>query len=349
MVMTNRFQTRPAKWTDVHSIVDLRNSSSQSTRGTDVTAVHWQKRHWYDEEIDLCTDTLLVLIGNQVVGYVELASKAPYILYEMVGAVHPDFRDQGIGTSLVRWAENKAMQSVHKAPDDAAVFIHNSLFDSNKPGRKLLESKNFKNVRDFVYLQIKMEQKPPDPEWSDGITVRPLHSEDWEKVGPALHEAFENHWGNIEYELNKKVEDEALEKPNPEKTDPEAFNPAYFNSPGFCFVAWDGDQVVGSCLCNAMTVEFPEAGYIGSLSIRRPWRKRGIGSALTLKALNAFFERETRYVITDTDGDSLTQAYRVYQKVGMEIFRREHVYEKIIRPGTDYVKRKMIEAKQDKV
>ena len=72
---------------------------------------------------------------------------------------------------------------------------------------------------------------------------------------------------------------------------------------------------------------------------RRPWRRRGIGRALTLHALNVFYERGTRQVLTDTDGDSLTKAYRVYQKAGMKIFRREHVYEKTIRPGRDFVKR----------
>ena len=46
--LTEKFQTRAADWTDVSAIVDLRNASSMSTRGTDVTAVHWQKRQWYD-------------------------------------------------------------------------------------------------------------------------------------------------------------------------------------------------------------------------------------------------------------------------------------------------------------
>jgi mycothiol synthase len=92
-------------------------------------------------------------------------------------------------------------------------------------------------------------------------------------------------------------------------------------------------------LCNATTVEFPEAGYIGSLSVCRPWRQRGIGSALILQALNEFFEQGTRRALTDTDGDGLTKAYNLYQKAGMKIFRREHVFEKTIRPGRDFVKR----------
>jgi mycothiol synthase len=237
--------------------------------------------------------------------------------------------------------ENRVQQTINEAPEGVAIFIQNSVFDDNHPGRNLLAASGFTIVRDFVHLQIDMSQKPPDPVWPEGIEVRLLESGDWEKVGPALYEAFDDHWGNIEYETGETEETDEGIKPDPQKTDPQAFDSAYFNSPGLCFVAWDGDQVAGSCLCNATTVEYPEAGYIGSLSIRRPWRQHGIGRALTLHALKTFYERGTTHVLTDTDGDSLTKAFRVYQKAGMHIFRREYVYEKMIRPGRDFVKRKL--------
>jgi len=276
-----------------------------------------------------------------VVAYVELVSESPFIIHEMAGAVHPNFRGQGIGTQLVRWAENRVQQTINEAPEGAAIFIQNSVFDDNHPGRNLLAACGFVIVRDFVHLQINMSQKLPDPVWPEGIEVRLLESGDWEKVGPALYEAFDDHWGNIEYETGETKETDEGIRRDPQKTDPEAFDSAYFNSPGLCFVAWDGDQVAGSCLCNATTVEFPEAGYIGSLSIRRPWRQHGIGRALTLHALKTFYERGSTHVLTDTDGDSLTKAFSVYQKAGMHIFRREYVYEKMIRSGRDFVKRKL--------
>ena len=339
--LSEKFQMRPAKWADVPAIVTLRNASSQDTRGTDVTAVHWQKRHWYDTNINLETDSLLVFAGETAIAYAELTSEAPFVIYEMVGAVHPDYRQQGLGTELVKWAENWVEQSLEKAPEGTAVFIQNSTFDSNQPGRDLLETHSYKIVRDFVYLQIFMDSKPPEPVWPDGIEVRPLQATDWDKVGLALHEAFMDHWGIVEYDEDESGEEASSTKPKPEETDPEAFDDAYFNSPGLCFVAWDGDEVAGSCLCNATTVEYPQAGYLGSLSIRRPWRRLGLGRALTLQALNAFYERGTTHVLTDTDGDGFTRAYRIYQIAGMEIFRRELVYEKTIRPGRDLVKRNL--------
>ena len=341
MIAKHRYQTRSAQWSDVSAIVALRNASSQSTRGKDVTAIHWQKRHWHESGLDLESDTVLVLDGVKAISYAELAGEPPYIVHEMAGAVHPAYRGQGLGTELIQWAETRAQQNLPHAPKEAAIFIQNSLFDSNQPGRELFDTYGFNVVREFIYLQIEMKTPPPKPTWPEGIDVRPLQNTDWSKVGPALSEAFRDHWGQIEYQADDPVEPAAKEKTDPSKKDPEAFDPKYFNSPGLCFVAWDGDQVAGSCLCNATTVEFPQAGYLGSLSVRRPWRGRGLGLALTQHALRAFFEQGTTHVITDTDSDSLTQAYRVYQKTGMHIFRRELVYEKIIRPGKDYVKRGM--------
>ena len=337
--LSEKFQSRPASWSDVAAIVALCNASSQSTRGTDNTAVHWQKRHWYEAGINLDSDSILVLDEETAVAYVELTSEFPYVVYEMFGVVHPDYRQQGIGTQLVEWAENRAQQTAGKAPAGTAVFMQNSIFDSNQPGRDLFETHSYKIVRDFVYLQIHMDSKPPAPVLPEGIEVRPLQPTDWDEVGPALHEAFNDHWGIVEYEADAVKEQDGPAKPTPEETDPDAFDEAYFNSPDLCFVAWDGAEVAGSCLCNATTVEYRQAGYLGSLSIRRPWRRLGLGRALTLHILNAFYERGTTHVLTDTDGDGFTKAYRVYEKAGMEIFRREYVYEKTVRPGRDLVKR----------
>ncbi len=113
----------------------------------------------------------------------------------------------------------------------------------------------------------------------------------------------------------------------------------YWNTPGLCFVALDDDVVAGSCLCNAKTVEFPEAGKIGSLSVRRGWRRRGLGLALTLHALGEFYRRGTRTVVTDTDAKSFTRANTLYPRVGMSVFRSELILEKELRPGTDLLKR----------
>ena len=237
--LRTKYKVRAANWDDVTAIVALRNASSQSTRGTDVAADHWQRRHWHESGIDFETDTVLVLDGEKAIAYAELVSESPYIVFEMVGVVHPDYRGQGIGTQLVHWAEERVSLSLEKAPDGAAVFIQNSIFDSNQPGRALFETHGYEIVRDFVHLQIEMENKSPDPIWPAGIEVRPLQTADWEKLGPAMSDAFSDHWGIVEYESEEQDDSEKKDEISPEERDPEAFNEAYFNSPGLCFDRWE--------------------------------------------------------------------------------------------------------------
>ncbi len=340
--MTLPFTTRPAALADLDAIVALRNAHALDTRGTPITADHWQQRAWLENGVHLATDSLVVESADgRVIGYVELSSEHPFVVHEMIGTVHPTFRGQGIGSQLVVWAEQRARQDAAKAPPDARLLLHCPLFDRDLAGQTLLQEHGFTAVREFVHLQMQLTGPPPLPELPAGMEIRPLQPTDWPKVGPALEEAFADHWGVLQYEMGEP-DDEDDDAPRP-KRDPAIFRPDYFNTPGLCFVAWVGDEVAGSCLCNEKTVENPRAGYLGSLSIRRPWRRQGIGQALTQTALAEFYRRGIHHILTDTDGDSFTRAYQFYQKAGMHIYRREIVYEKELRPGTEWLRRKPAE------
>lgn len=335
----NRFETRAANWDDIPGIVRLLNASAQNTRGADVTADHWQRRHYYESGVQLDTDTRLVLDGDRPVAYVEVAGEWPYVVYEMVGAVDPDYRGRGLGSLLVSWAEERVGAALDKTPPDLAVFIQSRLFESNNPGRELLASQGYAPVRDYIYLAIEMDARPPSPEVPAGVVFRPLQPSDWAKIGPAMDESFQDHWANVDYEDDPNEDEEDDSWARNRAADPEAFDKAFWNSPDFSFVAWDGDEVAGVCLCNEKSIEFPGSGYLGSLSIRRAWRRRGLGRALVLNAFNTFYDRGIYRVITDTDGDSLTGSYRVYQNAGMSVFRSEFVFEKTMRDGRDILNR----------
>ena len=53
-------------------------------------------------------------------------------------------------------------------------------------------------------------------------------------------------------------------------------------------VAWAGDEIAGGTICEA---EYYEMGWVRSLSVRRPWRRGGLGMALLLNAFRQFHER----------------------------------------------------------
>jgi ribosomal protein S18 acetylase RimI-like enzyme len=269
---------------------------------------------------------------GRIVGFLYHIYSPGEVVHRINGAVHPDFRGRGIGAQMIRWAEQQALEQLGDAPDGSRVVIQTIFFTKDKHAQALFWHEGYTFAREWVHLQITMDELPPPAEWPQGFTVRQMdQSRDWPAVGEALDEAFRDHWGEMQPVEDSAMEDAADETEEEEEEDDE--DDPYSNSRDFCFVAMVGDQVAGSCLGNAKTIEWPDSGKIGSLSIRRPYRRLGIGRALTLHALGQFYEHDIRRVIIDTDADGFTGAYRLYQQAGMDVYRREVTYEKELRPG----------------
>lgn len=99
---------------------------------------------------------------------------------------------------------------------------------------------------------------------------------DWELVGPAMDEAFADHWGAIALSLPEtEMEEPAIDADVAE-------DESYSNAPGFCFVLLDNDRAVGGVLCNARLVERDDTGRVGSLFVRPTYRRQGMGRALLM-------------------------------------------------------------------
>jgi ribosomal protein S18 acetylase RimI-like enzyme len=119
-------------------------------------------------------------------------------------------------------------------------------------------------------------------------------------------ESFRDHWGFVDRPL--EIEMEAWRKFRLE--DP-LFDPALY------FLALDGEQIAGVSLCKRQADNDPQEGYVHTLAVRRPWRKRGLGKALLLHSFREFQARGLLRASLVVDGASLTGAVRLYESVGM--------------------------------
>ncbi|MCK7537747.1 MAG: GNAT family N-acetyltransferase [Marinilabiliales bacterium] len=97
------------------------------------------------------------------------------------------------------------------------------------------------------------------------------------------------------------------------------------------FIAWDGDQIAGYSLCRFRM----GIGWVGTLGVRRAWRKRGLGEALLLHSFAEFYKRDMKVIGLGVDAANPTGATRLYQKAGMKIAAEYVIYEKELRPGRD--------------
>jgi len=99
-----------------------------------------------------------------------------------------------------------------------------------------------------------------------------------------------------------------------------------FFDPDIWFLACQEDEIAGV----ALNVYHRDSknGWVDHLSVRRAWRKKGIGKALLLHSFAEFFRRGVRNIKLSVDSKSLTNAPRLYEQVGMKTIQQYHIYTK---------------------
>ena len=94
------------------------------------------------------------------------------------------------------------------------------------------------------------------------------------------------------------------------------------------YYIWDGDQIAGTLIAA------PElgGGWVASIGVREPWRRRGLGLALLRRSFGQFWDRGERRVQLGVDAGNATGALRLYERAGMHVVWEAVVYEKELEP-----------------
>ena len=316
------FTERPASMADLDSATALFNICSQAQIGNNESTQANVANGWKTPGFNQETDQRVVLSPDgALIGYAEVWALESTPVHPWIwGRVHPDYEGLGIGSYLMQWAEQRALQVLDKVPPQARVSIRANCWDSYAPAKNLLEGFGMDLIRHGYQMRIQMAAPPPEAQWPEGIRVRTFHPEDAEAVYQADDEAFQDHFGYapMGFDLFKH---HFINKPN---FDPELW-----------FLALDEDEVAGVCLCRKESREDNTMGWVSSLGVRRNWRRRGIGLALLRHSFAAYWQRGKTRVGLGVDAQNLTGALRLYQKAGMHVHRKSNLYEKELRAGIE--------------
>ena len=74
----------------------------------------------------------------------------------------------------------------------------------------------------------------------------------------------------------------------------------------------------------------PEHGYVSVLAVRRPWRKRGLGTALLQHSFAEMKRRGMKRATLGVDAENLTGAVALYERAGMHVEHRYDCYQKLL-------------------
>ncbi len=317
------FEARSALLEDGEAIVSVVNGCMRGEIGTPWTTPEEVRDQLTEPGRNPDQDDVLVIDPDGVpAAYLQLwRNIAPFT--ELTSEVYVDPRHwgRGISTSLLRLGEERAAQTVDRAPPGARVVLQVARFAHNESARALFEELGYAYARTFWMMRIELEAPPPMPEIPPDIEIRSFDpAKEAHAVYATLVGAFEDHWGHgfPSFELWRHHTIDGGSRFAPE----------------LWFVAHEGDEVVGVAACFGGSPRDPDAAEVDDLGVRRKWRRRGIGRALLLTAFAEFHRRGLRRAELGVDSESLTGATRLYERAGMHVAYRWEFWEKELRPAS---------------
>jgi mycothiol synthase len=202
----------------------------------------------------------------------------------------------------------------NRASAIGATRVRSFVADEHPVG-DLVARRGYRRIRSSWTMEIELGVEAPlEPAIPDGIELRPYrHPEDEQEVYEALQEAFLDHWDF---------------HPAPIETWRE-FNVKAGNfHPDLWLVAWADNEVAGASLNYPERSGDPGHGWVGTLGVRRDWRRRGLGEALLRRSFGMLHAHGLRKVRLGVDAENPTGATRLYERVGMHVLRRSNTWER---------------------
>lgn len=276
---------------------------------------------------DPARDILLAEVAGRLAAYgrVEtLREPGGPQLYNHFAMIDPAWRRRGLGRAMLAWFQNRlremaAAQDAAGQPADAPRFFQTFTSDQAPGTEALLQKAGYTAVR-FGYLMVRPDLEAiPDFPLPEGLEVRPVRPEHYRAIWDANTEAFRDHWGFVE--PTEADYDSWL-------NDPVTFTPELWQ------IAWDPatGQVAGQVkgfIHPAENERFGRRrGWCEFISVRRPWRQRGLARALIARTLRVFKEQGMTEAALGVDTQNLSGALRVYEACGFRPVKRSATYRK---------------------
>jgi mycothiol synthase len=243
-----------------------------------------------------------------------LLPRAGALIAESWGVVGPAWRRRGIGTALHRANRARLVAQAAVDPRPGPREMRSYAMDSELSQQALLVAEGFVPIRFGFEMRRPLTGVLPGHPLPAGLELRAVVEADHRAIFDADDEAFRDHWGH------RDATD----------TDFTSMFAHPDTDPSLWCVAWDGDQVAGVVM-NAVFHRDNEQfgfrrGWLDRVSVRRPWRGRGLAKALCAASFRVLRDAGMDEAWLGVDARNPTGALRLYESIGFNVARRWYAY-----------------------
>ncbi len=237
-------------------------------------------------------------------------------LYNYFVNLLPEWYGKGVRVTMLRHSERRLKEIADEHREDADRVLQSTAVDTDTDWILTLESEGYEVFRYGVAMVRPTLDNIPDLPLPEGIEVRPVKPEHYRAIVDAWNEACRDMRGQI------PMSDE----------DFKAFQESHIFDPSLWQIAWYRDQVVGTTM-NFINRQANEEtgrrrGHVEAISVRRPWRGKGIAKALIARSLEVLKSRGMTEAALGVDAENPSGALQLYEKMGFEAVKKGVFYRK---------------------
>jgi mycothiol synthase len=282
--------TRPLTPDDLHRVVELVRAAELHDTGSSLIEPEDIRADWARPSYDL---------GRQSIGYVDAGTLVAYgEVHEsrLEAYVHPDHRQQGIGTALFGWA-------LARGREMGMPRVGQTVPVTNQDAIRLFKRHGARLVWTSWILELPQGSAIAAADLPPGHRLRAFDPDrDSRDVFEVVERAF-NEWPN---RRPSTYEDWAARVVARDDFEPWQLITVVADSD-------QGEQIVGACKLSITD----EEGWVDAIAVAREARGRGLGRALLVAA---FAEARLRGATRSRlNTDSRTGALGIYEHVGMAV------------------------------
>lgn len=237
-------------------------------------------------------------------------------VYQHFAFLLPAWRGVGIRRAMLHHNERRLAELAADHDVEGQKLYEAWAADTEQHWSSLLLRNRYKEVRVSYEMVRPNLHDIPQRALPAGIRVRGICPEHVEQVWQAAHEAFQDHWGETEWQ--PQWLEEWKESPT--------FDPNLWQ------VAWDGDQVAGGVLNFIDKKENEEydrrRGYTEGIFVRRPWRRQGVAKALIARSLHMHRDLGMEEAALGVDSENPNGALQLYRSMGFRAVKSHTNYRK---------------------